>query len=161
MDQEFHRLLVRRQVSVWPSHFPVFNSHNRGNRRADLASFHLFPASAAFRVIEENTLKSCPDLIVECVTVGNGRPSPVLLIELGPGATALGSVDSVKREVYRRIRHFQSRRLSHERIGSVESLVVVQRSAWPRSPTGHIRRTDAEQKFQRELDRAYAATSGR
>ena len=121
----------------------------------------VFPAPLVFRVIEENTLKSCPDLIVECVTVGNGRPSPVLLIELGPGAATLGSVDSVKREVYRRIRHFQSRRLAHERIGSVESLVVVQRSAWPRTLTGRIRRTDAEQKFQRELDKAYATTSAR
>ena len=113
------------------------------------------------RLIEENTLRSCPDLIVECVAVGNGRPSPVLLIELSPGAATLGSVDSVKREVYRRIRHFQSRRLAHERVGSVESLVVVQRSAWPRTPAGHILRTDAEQKFQRELNKAYAATSVR
>ena len=117
--------------------------------------------SALFRVIEENTLKSCPDLLVECIAVGNGRPSPVLLIELGPGAATLGDPDSVKREMYRRIRHFQSRRSAHERIGSVESLVIVQRSAWPRTPTGHVRRTDAEQKFQRELDRAYAAASAR
>lgn len=109
-------------------------------------------------MIEENTVKSCPDLLVECVAVGNGRPSPALLIELGPG---VGDAESVKREVYRRIRHFQSRRLAHERIGSMELIVIVQRSAWPRTPVGHIRRTDAEQKFQRELDRAYAAASAR
>jgi hypothetical protein len=120
-----------------------------------------FLLSVSFRVIEENTLKSCPDLIVECIAVGNGRPSPVLLIELNPGAATLGDGDSIKREVYRRIRHFQSRRLAHERIKSVESLVIVQRTAWPRTPAGHIRRTDAEQKFQRELDRAYAAASAR
>ena len=110
-------------------------------------------------MIEENALKSCPDLLVECIAVGNGRSSPALLIELGPGAAALGGAGSVKREVHRRIRHFQSRRLAHERIASVELLVIVQRSAWPRNPTGRIQRTDAEQKFQRELDRAYAAAS--
>ncbi|KAF9653331.1 acetyl-CoA synthetase-like protein [Thelephora ganbajun] len=113
------------------------------------------------KMIEENVLKSCPDLLVECIAVGNGRPSPVVLIELGPGAATFGGADSVKREVYRRIRHFQSRRLAHERIGSVESFVIVQRSAWPRTSVGHIRRTDAEQKFQRELDRVYAAASAR
>lgn len=112
-------------------------------------------------MIEENTVKSCPDLLVECIAVGNGRPSPALLIELGPGAAALGDADSVKREVHRRIRHFQSRRLAHERIGSIELIVVVQRSAWPRTPVGHIRRSDVEQMFQRELDRAYAAASAR
>ena len=112
-------------------------------------------------MIEENALKSCADLVVECIAVGNGRPSPVLLIELGPGAATLGTGDLVKREVYRRIRHFHSRRLAHERIVSAESLVIVQRSTWPRTPTGHIRRADAEQKFKRELDRAYAATSAR
>lgn len=110
-------------------------------------------------MIEDNTLKTCPDLLVECIAVGNGRPSPALLIELGPGAATLGSAGSVKREVYRRIRHFQSRRLAHERIGSAELFVIVQRSAWPRTPAGHIRRIDAEQKFQRELDKAYTAAS--
>ena len=118
--------------------------------------FHLLS-----RIIEENTLKSCLDFLVECIAVGNGRPSPALLIELGPGAATLGDADSVKREVYRRIRHFQSRRLAHERIGSVGLIAIVQRSGWPRTPTGHIRRVDAEQKFQRELDRAYAAASAR
>lgn len=85
----------------------------------------------------------------------------MLLIELGPGAATLGDGDSIKREVYRRVRHFQSRRLAHERIGSAGSLMIVQRPAWPRTPTGHIRRIDAEQKFKRELDRAYAAASTR
>ena len=112
-------------------------------------------------MIEENTLKSCPDILVECIAVGNGRSSPALLIELGPGAAALGDADSVKREVYRRIRHFQSRRLAHEKIGSVELIVIVQRSAWPRTLVGHVRRTDAEQKFRGELDRAYALASVR
>jgi hypothetical protein len=112
-------------------------------------------------VIEENTLKSCPDLLVECIAVGNGRSSPALLIELGPGAAALGDADAARREVYRRIRHFQSRRLTHERIGSVNLIVIVQRSAWPRTLVGHVRRTDAEQKFRGELDRAYAAASAR
>lgn len=123
-----------------------------------MSSFLFYPL---FRVIEENTLKSCPDLLVECIAVGNGRPSPALLIELGPGAAALGDADSVKREVYRRIRHFQSRRLAHERIGSAGLIVIVQRSVWPRTPIGHVRKFDAEQKFQRELDRAYAAAPAR
>jgi hypothetical protein len=121
----------------------------------------LVPVPVSFRVIEDNTVKSCADLLVECIAVGNGRPSPALLIELGPGAAALGDADSVKREVYRRIRHFQSRRLAHERIGTAGFIVIVQRSAWPRTPVGHIRRTDAEQRFQKELDRAYATASAR
>ena len=40
-------------------------------------------------------------------------------------------------------------------------IVIVQRPAWPRTPIGHIRRVDVEQKFQRELDRAYTAASAR
>lgn len=113
------------------------------------------------RVIEENTLKSFPDLLAECIVVGNGRPSPALLIELEPGAAALGDADSVRRELYKRIRHFQSRRLAHEKIASMELIVVVPRNAWPRTPVGLIRRVDVEQKFRRELDRAYAAASAR
>jgi len=152
VDQEFHRSLVRRKVCAPLSFSEVIGA---------LITHLRFLVSAPCRVIEENALKSCPDLIVECIAVGNGRPSPALLIELGPGAATFGDPNSVKREVHRRIRHFQSRRLPHERIGSVESLVIVQRSAWPRTPSGHIRRADAERKFQRELDRAYAAIPSR
>ena len=167
MDQEFHWSPIRRKVrapfslSLLRGFYLSFNPEiwrfpdeitRRADRAHPLFSFH-------FRVIEDNTLKSCPDLIVECIAVGNGRPSPALLIELGPGAAALGDADSIKRDVYRRIRHFQSRRLAHERIGSVEVIVIIQRTAWPRTPVGHVRRTDAEQKFRGELDRAYAAAS--
>jgi hypothetical protein len=108
-------------------------------------------------MIEENTLKSCPGLLVECIAVGNGRPSPALLIELGPGAVALGDADAARREVYRRIRHFQSRRLPHEKVGSAKFIVIVQGNTWPRTPVGHVRRIDAEQTFERELNSVYAA----
>ena len=153
MDQGFRWALVRRQVRA-----PFFV---RDDRRADHRSAVHPGFRLLFRVIEENTLKRCPDLLVECIAVGNGRPSPALLIELGPGAATFGDADSVKREVYRRIRHFQSRRLAHERIGSVGSIVIVQGSAWSRTPAGNVRRVDVEQKFQRELDRAHAAASAR
>ena len=106
-------------------------------------------------------MKSCPDLLAECVAVGNGRPFPVLLIELGPNAAAFGGADSVRREVYKRIRHFHSRRMPHEKIGSVESILIIQRAAWPRTLVGHILRTDVEQRFQGELDAIYAAVSAR
>ena len=160
MDKEFRRTAVRREVrALFVPLFPPATLRVIV-RRADHASF-VRPVPVSFRVIEDNTVKSCPDLLVECIAVGNRRSSPALLIELNPGAPALGDADSVRREVYRRIRHFQSRRLAHERVGSVELIVIVQRSSWPRTPVGHILRADAERKFQRELDRAYAAASAR
>jgi hypothetical protein len=106
-------------------------------------------------------MKSCPDLLVECVAVGNGRPFPALLIELGPNAAAFGGADSVRREVYKRIRHFHSRRMPHEKIGSAEFILIIQRAAWPRTLVGHVPRTGAEQRFQRELDAAYATATAR
>ncbi|TDL28374.1 acetyl-CoA synthetase-like protein [Rickenella mellea] len=104
------------------------------------------------RSIEDNVRSTCGDLVQECVVVGTGRPSPTLFVE---PATDMDH-ELLKREIVRRTRLFHSRRYLHERITSVDFIVVVKQKSLPRTATkGNIRRQAVEEAYKQELDEIY------
>ncbi|TFY83769.1 hypothetical protein EWM64_g230 [Hericium alpestre] len=104
------------------------------------------------KAIEDNLRATCPELISECIVVGNGRPSPAVFIE--PGTDM--DVKKLKREILRRTRQFHSRRYLHERITSADMIVVVKPNSLPRTATkGNIRRQAIEEQYRALLDQLY------
>ncbi|KAH9064270.1 acetyl-CoA synthetase-like protein [Lactarius vividus] len=92
------------------------------------------------------------DMVTECVVVGNGRPSPSLFIETNSDMPHL----KLKREILRRTRQFHSRRYLHERIASVDMVVIVEKGSLPRTATkGNVRRRATEEAFRTLLDKIY------
>jgi hypothetical protein len=105
-----------------------------------------------YRAIEQNVLAMCGNLISECVVVGSGRPSPVMFIE--PASDA--DLAKLKKEIIRKTRHFHSRRYLHERITSVDMIVVVPRQTLPRTATkGNIRRKAVEEAYKVQIDQIF------
>lgn len=86
------------------------------------------------RAIEDNVRATCTELVSECIVVGTGRPSPVLFVE----PTGNMETEQLKREIIRRTRHFHSRRYMHERITTVECVVIVNRGQLPRTAVSFI-----------------------
>ncbi|KAG7090020.1 hypothetical protein E1B28_011641 [Marasmius oreades] len=107
------------------------------------------------KAIEHHVRLTCGDLISECVVVGYGRPSPALFIEPSPRVLDISEAD-LKRLVLKRIEPFNSQQMAHERIVSVNLIMVAPPNALPRTETkGNIRRKAVEDMFQRDLDLAY------
>ncbi|KAF5377456.1 hypothetical protein D9615_005309 [Tricholomella constricta] len=104
------------------------------------------------KAIEDNARATCGNLIAECVVVGSGRPSPVIFIE--PAVDM--DHNKLKKEIIRKTRHFHSRRYLHERITSVNMIVIVAPKTLPRTATkGNIRRKAVEEHFKDQLDQIY------
>lgn len=104
------------------------------------------------KAIEDNVRVTCPDLIEDCIVVGNGRPSPTLFIEVKAGL----SEEKVKRDIIRRTRQFHARRYLHEKITSTKFIVVVPKNTLPRTASkGNIRRRAVEETYRAELDHIY------
>ncbi|KAI0094983.1 hypothetical protein BDY19DRAFT_915754 [Irpex rosettiformis] len=104
------------------------------------------------KAIEDNVRVTCPDLIEDCIVVGNGRPSPTLFIEMKAGL----SEEKVKKDIVRRTRQFHARRYLHEKITSTRFIVVVPKNTLPRTASkGNIRRRAVEETYKVELDRIY------
>lgn len=107
------------------------------------------------KAIEDNARAMCGTLISECVVVGTGRPSPVMFIE--PGVEM--NHDKLKKEIFRKIRLFHSRRYLHEQIMSPDMIIVVSKSTLPRTATkGNIRRKAVEDAFRSQIDEIFART---
>ncbi len=107
------------------------------------------------KAIEDNVRLTCPDLLEECIVVGNGRPSPALFVEVKDGLDG----EKVKKDIIRRTRQFHARRYLHERISATKFVVVVPKNTLPRTATkGNIRRKAVEDAFKAELDRLYGVT---
>ncbi|KIK52464.1 hypothetical protein GYMLUDRAFT_251172 [Collybiopsis luxurians FD-317 M1] len=106
--------------------------------------------------IEDNARAMCGTLISECIVVGTGRPSPVLFVETDSDMDQT----KLKKEIFRKIRHFHSRRYIHESITSTKMIIVVPKGTLPRTATkGNIRRKEVEAKFQAELDQLYGVVN--
>lgn len=104
------------------------------------------------KAIEDNVRSTCGDLIVDCIVVGNERPSPALFVEPARDMDH----EKLKKELIRRTRHFHSRRYAHERIVSTKYIVVVPPNTLLRTATkGNIRRRAVEETFKAELDCMY------
>lgn len=62
----------------------------------------------------------------------------------------------LKKEIWRKIRPFHLRRYLHERITSVEMIVVVPRGSLPRTASkGNIRRKAVEEAYEPLLDKLF------
>ncbi|KAG7089961.1 hypothetical protein E1B28_011586 [Marasmius oreades] len=108
------------------------------------------------KAIEHHVRLTCGDLISECVVVGYGRPSPALFVEPSPQMLDVLEAD-LKRLVLKQIESFNSQQMAHERIVSVNLIMVVPPNALPRTETkGNIRRKAVEDMFKTELDLAYS-----
>ncbi|KAI0790177.1 acetyl-CoA synthetase-like protein [Irpex lacteus] len=103
------------------------------------------PTRAAFcdtKAIEDNVLKTCADLVRNCVAVGHLKPRVVLLLESSASSGEIGTDEAqkLKEEVLRRTAEFNSRLLEHERITDPASILVVPAGSLPRtSEKGNIR----------------------
>lgn len=106
------------------------------------------------RAIEDNALQACPHLVASCVVVGSGRPSPTLFVE------PIVKMDhaQLKSDILQHIYPFHSRRYLHERIMSVDHIVIVSPHELPRTATkGSIRRQAVEEAYRRDLDAIYSS----
>jgi acyl-coenzyme A synthetase/AMP-(fatty) acid ligase len=104
--------------------------------------------------IEDNARAMCGPLISECIVVGTGRPSPVLFVESD------GEVPErkLKKEIWKKIRHFHSRRYLHEKI-TAEMIIVIPKGSLPRTASkGNIRRKAVEEAFKARLDKLYGVS---
>ena len=109
------------------------------------------------KAIEDNARTLCQGLIGECIVVGSGRPSPVMFVE--PADDSLDH-NKLRKDIIRKTRQFHSRRYLHERITSVDMIVVVSRQTLPRTATkGNIRRKAVEEAYKVEIDKIFGCSS--
>ncbi|KAK7445745.1 hypothetical protein VKT23_014740 [Stygiomarasmius scandens] len=107
------------------------------------------------RSIEENVRAMCGALVSECIVVGTGRPSPAMFIE--PAVDM--DENKLKKDILRKIRPFHSRRYMHERITSVDMIIIVPRGSLPRTASkGNIRRRAVEDEYKARLDQIYGVS---
>lgn len=94
-------------------------------------------------------------MISECIAVGTGRPSPVLFVESNMEVPE----SKLKKEIWRKIRLFHSRRYEHEQIASAEMIIVVPKGSLPRTASkGNIRRKAVEEAYKPQLDKLYGVS---
>ena len=106
------------------------------------------------RAIEDNVLKTCADLVADCIVADSGRPSPVLFVEPKTDIKAA----KLQREILRRTRAFHERRYLHERITEARIIVVVDKGTLPRTATkGNIRRKATEEAYKSLIDEIFSA----
>ncbi|KAF9077885.1 hypothetical protein BDP27DRAFT_1356646 [Rhodocollybia butyracea] len=108
------------------------------------------------KAIEDNARSLCGDIISDCVVVGNGHPSPVLVVEACSVSPALDE-SKLKAEIYRRIHPFHSTRYPHERIASPDMIFVVSLGTLPRTVTkATVRRKVIEEMMKEKLDKLFS-----
>ncbi|KJZ74380.1 hypothetical protein HIM_06190 [Hirsutella minnesotensis 3608] len=119
--------------------------------------------------IEGNAMDTCgDDIIGAVVVVGEGRPSPAMVVELKDDCSLTASrpgnestTFGVEQEILRRTRPFHTRRYMHERIDDARLILVVPLGSLPRTAAkGNIRRKEVERMLKAELDRMYSEVKG-
>ncbi|KAL0575453.1 hypothetical protein V5O48_006522 [Marasmius crinis-equi] len=88
--------------------------------------------------VENEAKKACSCLFSECVVIGSGYPSPVLVVEVDRD---LSGLSDLREEIYRRIS--RSEGYQHETIASPDSVILV--------PTGSLSRTKAKGNIRRKI----------
>ncbi|KAF9070814.1 hypothetical protein BDP27DRAFT_1323044 [Rhodocollybia butyracea] len=118
------------------------------------------------KAIEDNVRTLCGDIISDCVVVGNGRPSPVLVVEASSTSTTathtapVSTEIELKNEIYRRIHPFNASRYLHERIASPDMIFIVPLGTLPRTMSkGTVRRRIVEDMVKEKLDQLFANNS--
>ncbi|KAF9061235.1 acetyl-CoA synthetase-like protein [Rhodocollybia butyracea] len=108
------------------------------------------------KAIEDNARSLCYDMISDCVVVGNGRPSPVLVVEACSISLALNEWE-LKTEIYRRIHPFHTTRYPHERIASPDMIFIVTPGTLSRTATkATVRRRVVEEAMKERLDQLFS-----
>ncbi|KAF9072022.1 hypothetical protein BDP27DRAFT_1321320, partial [Rhodocollybia butyracea] len=117
------------------------------------------------KAIEDNARSLCGDIISDCVVVGNGRPSPVLVVEAcSPPSHCNVSFtlheSELKTEIYHRIKPFHAARYLHERITSPEMIFVVPLGTLPRTVSkATVRRKAVEETMKAKLDQLFSGNA--
>ncbi|KAJ4257984.1 hypothetical protein NW762_008121 [Fusarium torreyae] len=111
--------------------------------------------------IEAEAVRTCAaDLISVVVVIGEGRPSPAMIVELKDDTSA-HSGDTEHRSVavtniFHRMAPFFKRRYMHERIGDKRLILVAPSGTLPRTVTkGGIRRKEVEKMYGPILDKIF------
>lgn len=78
-------------------------------------------------------LRTCADLVRNCVAVGHLKPCVVLLVEAAADDLGGARAAEVKAEILRRTAPFNSRLLDHERVADPARIVVVPAGSLPRT----------------------------
>ncbi|EIW54786.1 acetyl-CoA synthetase-like protein [Trametes versicolor FP-101664 SS1] len=116
------------------------------------------PAFCDTKAIEENVLKTCEDIVHNCVVVGHQRVCPVLVVET-EGAVDVSTPDAeaqVKRTIVERTAPFNERLFAHERITTPECILFVPVGSLPRTTEkGNVRRKATEVQFKTEIENIY------
>ncbi|KAF9061228.1 hypothetical protein BDP27DRAFT_1338412 [Rhodocollybia butyracea] len=114
------------------------------------------------RAIEDNARTLCGDIISDCVVVGNGRPSPVLVVEASHRnvSPALNFESELKTEIYRRICPFHTARYPHERIDSPDMIFIVPLGTLPRTVTkATVKKKVIEEMMKERLDLLFSGNA--
>ncbi|KAF5378971.1 hypothetical protein D9757_009086 [Collybiopsis confluens] len=72
--------------------------------------------------IEDNARELCSEIITDCIVIGEGRPSPVLIVE-----SHSENLEVLPAEIYGRIASFHAARHPFERIASEKMVIAVPR----------------------------------
>ncbi|KAI0717111.1 acetyl-CoA synthetase-like protein [Earliella scabrosa] len=118
------------------------------------------PAFCDTKAIEENAMKTCRDLIHNCVVVGHQKICPILVVEPEPepsvDVSTPDAAAKVKSAIIERTAAFNERLFAHERITTPECILFVPAGSLPRtSEKGNVRRKATEEQFTAELDTIY------
>ena len=85
------------------------------------------------RAIEDNVLKTCPEIVRYCVAVGHLKPRVILFIESNSSSFGQDEAAKLKQDVLKRTADYNSRLLEHERITDPSSILVVPAGSLPRT----------------------------
>ncbi|KAI0367868.1 acetyl-CoA synthetase-like protein [Pilatotrama ljubarskyi] len=121
------------------------------------------PAFCDTKAIEENVLKTCGDVVHNCVVVGHQRICPVLVVEPEPSADLSSSPEAqlkLKDLIIDRTAAFNEKLFAHERITSPECILLVPAWSLPRTTEkGNVRRKATEEQFRAEIEKIYLSLS--
>ncbi|KAJ7581168.1 hypothetical protein C8J56DRAFT_1057167 [Mycena floridula] len=108
------------------------------------------------RAIEDIVRRLCPDLITDCVVVGQNRQGPALLIEPAKDL----DIQALPETIISRMTRFNEDRFPHERVDNPGLVLVVETGSLPRAAVkGNIRRKGAEELFREKMDAMYNSTA--
>ncbi|KAJ3506197.1 hypothetical protein NLJ89_g7003 [Agrocybe chaxingu] len=107
--------------------------------------------------IEENVRKTCKDILHDAAVVGENRPLACLFIEALPSAEVGGkNEETLVAEVIARIKEFNQRLFTYERIEDPRRIFVVPHGSLPRTKEkGNIRRNTVASLFKDKIDTAF------
>ncbi|CDO71051.1 hypothetical protein BN946_scf184844.g55 [Trametes cinnabarina] len=136
----------------------VANHFTAGGRSDDWIRTGGNPAFCDTKAIEENVLKTCSDMVHNCVVVGHQRICPVLLVEPEPSVDVSTPQEEsrIKQKIIERTAPFNERVFPHEQITKSECILIVPTGSLPRTTEkGNVRRKAAEEQFRDAVEKVY------